>query len=119
VIKNVYQATSKEKQLENLRKKIEVAQKLESALINGTEQEFVYGQVKDLCWKTANRRLSRRTFSFKEKIVNDVIDRIYNNIKSGCSTICSEYRIEREIITSAKNINKRRIQTTQIDERRM
>jgi hypothetical protein len=108
----------REEQLKNMRTKMEMAERFEKALINGTEQEFVYGELKDLCKKIVYGKFPGFNDYLKEEIINNVIDRIYSTIKRGSAILHFEYTIKMRIFDFCKK-NKEQLKTVEFDERRM
>jgi hypothetical protein len=108
---------TRENQLKNLREKIELAERFEKALLNGTEQEFIYVEIKELCRKRVEYKYGQKNRDFKEEMVSFVIDLISDRVSRGNALVSYECTINKGIV---EFYNKyKQIQTVEFDERRM
>jgi hypothetical protein len=90
----------------------------EKALLEGREQEFIYGEVKELCWETVNIKLRKYSPQEKEEAVNFVIDDISDRVSRGYATISFSGAIEL-LIKKYLHKQHKQLKTVEIDEMRM
>jgi hypothetical protein len=109
---------TREEQLIELRRKIELAERFEQSLINGTEQEFVYSELKDICLKIVNGKLKTFPFEIKEEAVEYVTDKISQRIKRGSVVISFDTTINKTLLEFYREY-KQQMKTVQINERIM
>jgi hypothetical protein len=108
----------REEQLKKIREKIEMAERLEKALINGTEDEFVYGEIRDEIQKKINIKFKGPLLlEFKEEAVEAVTELISMRIKKGFATITFDYSINKDICRFYREYKQH--QTTQFNEKIM
>jgi hypothetical protein len=108
----------REEQLKKLRERIEQIERLEKALINGTETEFIYGELKEEIQKKVNVKCKGRNMEFKKEAVQYVIDTISRRIERGFIFTSFEYNITC-IISRFYREYKQQYQTVEFNERIM
>jgi hypothetical protein len=108
----------KEEQLKNLREKIEMAERFEKALQEGTEQEFIYGEIKELCCRKVDHKYGLKNSDFKEEMTLYIVELILDRVSRGCALVSYEYTINMEMAKFYKKY-KEQLKTVEFDERRM
>jgi hypothetical protein len=115
---HIVPGVTREEQLENLRRKIEMAERFEKALLKGNENEFIYGEVKELCDKIINIKIKGNERRNKEKISSYVLYNIAHTVERGGAIISFKTHIELSIRKYFKREDKKLL-TIEFDERRL
>jgi hypothetical protein len=109
----------REEQLKTIRKRIELAQRFEKSIIEGRENEFIYGELMDICKKIVYLKYrKKRNNELKEEIIHFVLDTIYDRVKRGYACISFENIINIETVKFNSQF-KNQLKTVEFDERRM
>jgi hypothetical protein len=109
---------SKEYQLKYIRKKIELALRFEKALIEGTEIEFIYGELKQICANEVYRKFPYKNEDFKQEMIATVLELFADLIKRGRAPISIDYYIKTTVMRVHREYRKQ-LKTVEIDERRI
>ncbi|MDR0682039.1 MAG: hypothetical protein LBG15_09370 [Dysgonamonadaceae bacterium] len=112
--KERFACVTKEEQLKRIREKIERAQRLEKALTEGKEQEFVYGEIKDLCREIVYKY---HKCKFKNDMIDYITDKISEYIKRGHAILSFEHMIEKISVAFYKEYRKQ-LKTIEYDDKR-
>jgi hypothetical protein len=115
---NYESKVKKSNQLKLLTEKIEIAKRFEKALKEGTEQEFIYSEIKELCRKIVWCKWKGRSICFKEEAISFIIEEISDSISRGHVIISFENFINLYMSKFYKKY-KEQIKTVEFDERRM
>jgi hypothetical protein len=108
----------KEEQLKTLRLKIERAERFEKAILSGTEQNFIYGELKDEIQKKVNSKYNGKNYEFKENAVQYLLDFFSDCIHRGLSPITFDHWISMSLRSFHKEY-KQQHQTVEFNERTM
>lgn len=108
----------KDEQLKKIRERIELAIRFEKSLLEGTVNEFVYGEIKDICIEKIKKRFKSKSSDFKEELASNVLYEFIERINRGYGTISIENWIDLHIKDLyIKHLKSKKL--FQFDERRM
>jgi hypothetical protein len=109
---------TKEEQLKSIREKIEMMIRFEKALKKGREQEFIYGEVNEMCRQMVYSQNKKRSTIQKEEAISFTINSISDMVSRGYS-FASFRQLINVRVKSFFSKNNKQVQTIEIDERRM